>query len=131
MKQIEIKRDALVLIPYVVVLIALFTLVGVGRISWAECLGGLALLNVPAIFGLAKKSTSNGDAAALLVCIIAFGATACASGMSDREKAAAAESTHAAEHLRCVDEATTIEESHACRAKVREKWAAKDAGGDR
>lgn len=81
MKQIELKRDALVLVPYLVVLVALFGLVFAGKITWPECLAGLALLNVPAIFGMAKTSTKSTDAVVLIICALAFGgATACGYG---------------------------------------------------
>lgn len=41
--------------------------------------------------------------------------------------AAAAESAHTGQQLDCVDQAKTVEESGACRAKVRTRWA-KDGG---
>lgn len=129
MKSLELKRDVLVMVPYLIVLVALFALVGFGKITWTECIGGLVLLNVPAIFGLTKKTSTNTDATVFLICFAAAAVTtACASSMSEKEKSAAAESSHTAEHLKCVDDATTLEESRACRAKVREKWAAKDGG---
>ncbi len=54
--------------------------------------------------------------------------TGCAA--SPAEKAAAADSTYAVEQLACVERSATIEESRACRAKVRERWHV-DAGGAR
>lgn len=63
MKKLEFKRTPVVIIPYTLIVVALFVLVGMTKITWAECLGGLALLNVPAIFGLAQsdKSESSKD----------------------------------------------------------------------
>lgn len=77
MKNVELKRDPMVIAPYLVVLVALFALVGLGKITWPECLGGLALLNVPAIFGLTKKSTGT---SVLLLGALAFSAVACGYG---------------------------------------------------
>lgn len=45
----------------------------------------------------------------------------CASA-TPQEKAAAADATYAANHLKCVDAATTLAESKACRARVRAEW---------
>ncbi len=61
MKKIEFKKDVTVIAPYTIIVIALFVLVGLSKITWTECLGGLALLNVPAIFGLTKKSKSESE----------------------------------------------------------------------
>jgi hypothetical protein len=84
MRHLELKRDPVVIIPYAVITIALFVLVGVGKISWAECLGGLAVLNVPAIFGLAKDEKPAGEkppiAPLLLAIALAGGASACGHG---------------------------------------------------
>jgi len=44
-----------------------------------------------------------------------------------QQKAAAAEASYAAEQLQCVDDARSLEESKACRERVREKWRG-DAG---
>jgi hypothetical protein len=57
-----------------------------------------------------------------------FTLTAC-HGMTAQEKATTAESTYAAEQLACVDKANTLEESKACRAEVRKKWAVGADGG--
>lgn len=47
----------------------------------------------------------------------------------------AAEAAYTAEHLRCVDDARTLAESHACRDAVDRRWGIqhtlRDAGGDR
>ncbi len=47
--------------------------------------------------------------------------------ITPQQKAAAADSTYAADMLKCVDDATTLAESRACRTKVREQWHV-DAG---
>lgn len=47
----------------------------------------------------------------------------------------AAEAAYTSEHLRCVDDARTLAESHACRDAVDRRWGIqhtlRDAGGDR
>jgi hypothetical protein len=49
--------------------------------------------------------------------------------MTTEERKASAEATYEGEMLKCVDDAKTLEESKACRAKVRERWAV-DGGAD-
>ncbi len=49
---------------------------------------------------------------------------------SDKAKKAEAESAYTAEQLACVDRASTLEESKACREAVRAKWGVLDAGKD-
>ncbi len=53
----------------------------------------------------------------MLACVFLMACSA-----TPREKAAAADATYAADMLKCVDGATTLEASKACRAKVREQW---------
>lgn len=61
----------------------------------------------------------------------AVAAVACTSRQpTPQEKSAAAETTYTAEMLKCVDNAKTLEESRACRQRVREKWGTSDAGKD-
>jgi hypothetical protein len=51
---IEVKKMPLVLVPFALIVVGLFALVFAGKITWAECIGGLVLLNVPTMFGLVK-----------------------------------------------------------------------------
>ncbi len=185
---IEAKRDLRIVIPYTVITLALFGALFTKACTWQQFLAGLALLNVPAFFGLKKKDdddqppgqtpvlvddtpgatvqkmgahklpaiitpiveadrgadtlpvprepsampyrlpavrpeppkrTSGGGwsmRAALLLAV-----AGCASA-TPQEKAAAADAAFAAEQLACVQQATTLAESKACRAKVRAAW---------
>lgn len=56
MKKLEFKRDPLVIIPYVLFTLALIALVALKTITWGQFLGGLAALNLPAVFGLARAA---------------------------------------------------------------------------
>jgi hypothetical protein len=55
---------------------------------------------------------------------------ACAAAATPEQKAVAADATFLGDMLKCVDDATTLAESKACRAKVRQTWHV-DAGGSR
>jgi len=46
----------------------------------------------------------------------------CARPMTPQEKAVVAESTYAAELLKCVDDSSTLAESKICRSNVRARW---------
>ncbi len=46
----------------------------------------------------------------------------CGSNMTDAQKAVVADSAFTSELLACVDNATTLEASRACRARVRGAW---------
>lgn len=52
---IQIKREPLLIAAYTLITLALVALVGLGKISWAEFLVGIGLLNVPAILGARKE----------------------------------------------------------------------------
>lgn len=60
---IEAKKDLRVVIPYTALTLALFVLLGLGRITWQQCLGGLVFLNAPAFFGLRKDDDDEGPPA--------------------------------------------------------------------
>lgn len=47
--------------------------------------------------------------------------------LTPQEKAQMADSTYAAEQMKCVDDATTLEQSKKCRADKAAKW---DAGSE-
>jgi hypothetical protein len=79
MKKLEFKRDPMVIVPYTLFTLALLIFFAMKKISWVECVAGLAFLNVPAVFGLAKGGTSNGIAI-LLAGALAIGVTACGYG---------------------------------------------------
>jgi hypothetical protein len=59
-------------------------------------------------------------AALALIALVA----ACAGAATAQQKSAAADASYAADMLKCVDDATTLAESKACRAKVRSTWHA-------
>lgn len=140
---IEAKRDIRVVVPYTVITLALFGALFVKACTWQQFLAGLALLNVPAFFGLKKSNDDDGTPpaqtpvfvdertantmpsaplkrGALISGVVML--AACAAAATPQQKNDAADATYAADMARCVDEATTLAESKACRANVRATW---------
>jgi len=54
------SRDLRVIVPYTILTVALFVLLGVKAITWQEFVVGLGLLNVPAFFGLPPSTLPPG-----------------------------------------------------------------------
>lgn len=146
---VEIKKDAVVLVTNAVIAVALLALVWQRVITWPQALGALGLLLAPSI---AKRARSGEERTRkddddqdppltggtiplvntpimLLALAFAFHSQGCASA-TPQEKAAAAEATFTSDMVSCVDKSATIQESRACRAKVRERWHV-DAGAGR
>lgn len=48
---IEAKKSLTVIVPYTIITVALFVLLGIKVITWQQFIVGLGLLNVPAFFG--------------------------------------------------------------------------------
>ncbi len=67
------------------------------------------------------KNALAGLGVLLLIGIVGFLAAHCLIGCASRD-AAAAEAAYTADHLRCVDKATTLAESKACRADVDRRY---------
>lgn len=61
MKNLQFKRDPLVIIPYTLFTLGLFVVLAMKLITWKELLVGLAALNLPAVFGLTRGSSSNDE----------------------------------------------------------------------
>jgi hypothetical protein len=52
---IEAKRDLRVILPYSLCIAGLFAALFMKEITWTQFLAGMALLNVPAFFGLKSE----------------------------------------------------------------------------
>lgn len=147
---IEIKRDKW-LWAFAVALVAMtFALVWHRDVTFKEgaafVVGALAM---PGLFGTRKKEDDNHDGGVtvpvedipgpsvqkigekalpaiitpITMAALAMALTAsCAAAASPEQKATAADSTFTADMIKCVDDASTLAESKACRAKVRQTW---------
>lgn len=141
---IEIKRDKW-LWAFAVALVAMtFALVWHHDVTFKEgaafVIGALAM---PGLFGTRKKEDDNHDGGVTvpvddvpgpsvqkigekslpaIITPITMVLVLAGCSASPQEKAAAADATYTADHLACVDEAKTLAESKACRAKVRAAW---------
>lgn len=61
-------------------------------------------------------------AVGLFVAVLGVVSSSCARMQARPAISAAAEATYLAEHLSCVDRATTLAESRGCRAEVDRRW---------
>ena len=140
---VQLKRDPYLWAFAVVLVIATMSAVYAGHATMREAaaliIGALAM---PGLFGTRKKEDDNHDGGVtvpvdvpgpsvqkigekslpaiitpITMILVLAGCSA-----SPQEKAAAADATYTADHLACVDEAKTLAESKACRAKVRAAW---------
>lgn len=131
--KIELKRSRVVIVTNAAIALAMLALVWQHVIDWKAAMGGLALLLAPSIAKRARGKEertrkddddgppSSGGVTPLIVTSVLMCLLSCASA-TPQEKSAAADASYMADQLACVDKASTIEESRACRAKVREQW---------
>ena len=58
-KNIEFKRDALVIVPYTLFVLIAVLGVATDKITWPQFLAVMGALNVPSIFGLKKRFSDD------------------------------------------------------------------------
>ena len=127
MSKLQVKRDALVIVPYTLFTLGSLAALIMGRISVEIFITILGALNVASAFGLKKDPPDpppspgmpllNTPIIGLLMLLAACSST------PPPDKSVSAEAAYTAEQLACVDKAASLEDARVCRAAVRSRWA--------